>query len=200
MVRRSHVSARAGRPHSSASRPAASAGAGSSGLAMAAACAKLTAVPIPPRTRAHRETSRHARLTTAGLACPACEATVASDRVDLNEWRSDDSTRAVPVPPNVDVTLRATAGEVRYGALIGPQGRLLFDLCTPAEIRTLAARYGATVAKRLLGGAEFFAEAFAVGDLGEDGDVVLRLFLSVPNCDLFQQRIDLLNLLRQRHR
>ena len=46
------------------------------------------------------------------------EATVASDRLDLNEWRSDDSSAAVPVPPNVDFTLRASAGEVRYGDLV----------------------------------------------------------------------------------
>lgn len=46
------------------------------------------------------------------------EATVASNRFDLNEWRSeDDSTEAIPVPPNVDFTLRATAGQLLFGDL-----------------------------------------------------------------------------------
>jgi len=46
------------------------------------------------------------------------EATVASNRLDLNEWRSDeDSLEVIPVPPNVDFTLRATANQVRFGNL-----------------------------------------------------------------------------------
>ncbi|HEX3158467.1 MAG TPA: AsmA-like C-terminal region-containing protein [Gemmatimonadaceae bacterium] len=45
------------------------------------------------------------------------EATVASNRFDLNEWQSDDSLKVVPVPPNVDFALRATAREVVFGKL-----------------------------------------------------------------------------------
>lgn len=45
------------------------------------------------------------------------EATIASDRIDLNEWRSDEAAESIPVPPNVDFALRATAGEIRYGDL-----------------------------------------------------------------------------------
>jgi uncharacterized protein involved in outer membrane biogenesis len=45
------------------------------------------------------------------------EATLASDRLDLNEWRSDDPTRAVPVPPGVDVALRASVAQVLFDKL-----------------------------------------------------------------------------------
>ncbi|HEY0972252.1 MAG TPA: AsmA-like C-terminal region-containing protein [Gemmatimonadales bacterium] len=46
------------------------------------------------------------------------EATVASRSFDLNEWRSDDETsEVIPVPPNVDLTLRATADRVLFGKL-----------------------------------------------------------------------------------
>lgn len=45
------------------------------------------------------------------------QAKVASGYVDLNEWRSDDKTRAVPVPANLDFALDATAGRVSYGKL-----------------------------------------------------------------------------------
>jgi hypothetical protein len=45
------------------------------------------------------------------------EATLASDRLDLNEWRSDDPTPAVPVPPGVDVALRASVAQVLFDKL-----------------------------------------------------------------------------------
>ena len=46
------------------------------------------------------------------------EATVASDRFDLNEWRSgEELSEVIPVPRNVDLTLRAAAGEVFFGKL-----------------------------------------------------------------------------------
>lgn len=45
------------------------------------------------------------------------QAKVASEFVDLNEWRSDDETRAVPVPANLDVALDAAAKRVSYGTL-----------------------------------------------------------------------------------
>ena len=45
------------------------------------------------------------------------EATVASNRFDLNEWRSDDETKVIPVPPNVDFTLGVTARQLLYGKL-----------------------------------------------------------------------------------
>ncbi|MEX2282222.1 MAG: AsmA-like C-terminal region-containing protein [Gemmatimonadota bacterium] len=44
-------------------------------------------------------------------------ATLASQRFDLNEWRSDDEAKAIVVPPRIDFTLRATADTVRYGSL-----------------------------------------------------------------------------------
>jgi hypothetical protein len=45
-------------------------------------------------------------------------ATLASNQVDLNEWRSDDETlEVIPVPANVDLSLQATAARVTYGAL-----------------------------------------------------------------------------------
>lgn len=45
------------------------------------------------------------------------EATVASNRFDLNEWRSNDETKVIPVPPNVDFTLQATANQLLFGKL-----------------------------------------------------------------------------------
>lgn len=45
------------------------------------------------------------------------EATVASSRFDLNEWRSDEAAETIPVPANVDFTLRATADQLVYGDL-----------------------------------------------------------------------------------
>lgn len=45
------------------------------------------------------------------------QATVASDRFDLNEWRSDDELELLTVPANVDLTLRATARQVLFGDL-----------------------------------------------------------------------------------
>lgn len=45
-------------------------------------------------------------------------ATVSSDYVDLDEWRSDEKvTDVIPVPAHVDLTLRATAARVTYGKL-----------------------------------------------------------------------------------
>jgi AsmA-like C-terminal region len=45
-------------------------------------------------------------------------ATVSSDHVDLNEWRSKDrTTEVIPVPPRVDFALKASAARVTYGAL-----------------------------------------------------------------------------------
>ncbi len=44
-------------------------------------------------------------------------ARVASTRVDLNEWRSEDATRAVPVPGRIDFALDASADTVKYGTL-----------------------------------------------------------------------------------
>ncbi|HEX6631359.1 MAG TPA: AsmA-like C-terminal region-containing protein [Gemmatimonadaceae bacterium] len=46
------------------------------------------------------------------------EATVASHLVALDEWGSDDDSLAViPVPPNVDLALHATADQVSFGKL-----------------------------------------------------------------------------------
>ena len=45
-------------------------------------------------------------------------ATVSSDRVDLNEWKSSkQTTDVIPVPPHVDFALDATAARVSYGPL-----------------------------------------------------------------------------------
>ena len=45
-------------------------------------------------------------------------AAVASNRVDLNEWRSTDpATEVIPVPDGFDVAMRATAAHVAYGDL-----------------------------------------------------------------------------------
>ncbi|MGH7443567.1 MAG: AsmA-like C-terminal region-containing protein, partial [Longimicrobiales bacterium] len=45
-------------------------------------------------------------------------ATVHSNHFDLNEWRSDRTERPViPVPPNIDFTLDATADRLTFGAL-----------------------------------------------------------------------------------
>lgn len=45
------------------------------------------------------------------------EATVASNKFDLNEWRSDDETKVILVPPNVDFTLGVTAKQLLFGKL-----------------------------------------------------------------------------------
>ncbi|HEU4628585.1 MAG TPA: AsmA-like C-terminal region-containing protein [Gemmatimonadaceae bacterium] len=46
------------------------------------------------------------------------QATLASRLVDLDEWRpEDDSSEVIPVPPNVDLTLRATVDRIRFGTL-----------------------------------------------------------------------------------
>ncbi|MHB1224994.1 MAG: hypothetical protein ACYC2G_13280, partial [Gemmatimonadaceae bacterium] len=45
------------------------------------------------------------------------EATVASDKFDLDEWRSDDELELLTVPRKVDLTLRATARQVSFGDL-----------------------------------------------------------------------------------
>ena len=44
-------------------------------------------------------------------------ATLASQRFDLNEWRSDDELKSIVVPPRIDFTLRAAADTVKYGIL-----------------------------------------------------------------------------------
>ena len=44
-------------------------------------------------------------------------ATVSSNHLDLNEWRSDDALTVIPVPPRVDFALNASADRVLYGAL-----------------------------------------------------------------------------------
>jgi uncharacterized protein involved in outer membrane biogenesis len=44
-------------------------------------------------------------------------ATVSSTNFDLNEWRSDDALEVVPVPPNVDFSLQASADRVTFGTL-----------------------------------------------------------------------------------
>jgi hypothetical protein len=44
-------------------------------------------------------------------------ATVASDRVVLDEWRSGDELSAIPVPPRLDLTLDGTVRELTYGEL-----------------------------------------------------------------------------------
>lgn len=45
------------------------------------------------------------------------EATVASNSFDLNEWRSDDESEVIPVPPNVDFTLHASVEQLLFGKL-----------------------------------------------------------------------------------
>ncbi|MDB4880805.1 MAG: hypothetical protein JWL60_2251 [Gemmatimonadetes bacterium] len=45
-------------------------------------------------------------------------AAVASNRVNLDEWKSDEKiTDVIPVPPRIDFTLSASAAQVTYGAL-----------------------------------------------------------------------------------
>ena len=44
-------------------------------------------------------------------------ATFASNRFNLDEWRSDDSLTIIPVPANIDVALQATVGKLTYGKL-----------------------------------------------------------------------------------
>ena len=45
-------------------------------------------------------------------------ATVSSNHVDLDEWRSKEkTTEVIPVPPRVDFTMKATAARVTYGAV-----------------------------------------------------------------------------------
>lgn len=55
------------------------------------------------------------------------QATVASDKFDLNEWRSEEESQTIPVPPNVDFTLGFSAKQVRYGTLdiANARGRVL---------------------------------------------------------------------------
>lgn len=40
-----------------------------------------------------------------------------SDRFDLTEWESKDSTSVIPVPPRLDFTLRTAIAELRHGRL-----------------------------------------------------------------------------------
>jgi hypothetical protein len=44
-------------------------------------------------------------------------ATVSSTTFDLNEWRSKDTTEAIPVPPHVEFGLKVSADRVLYGPL-----------------------------------------------------------------------------------
>jgi hypothetical protein len=44
-------------------------------------------------------------------------ATVASQRFNLDEWKSDDSLTIIQVPGNIDFGLQATVGELTYGKL-----------------------------------------------------------------------------------
>jgi len=44
-------------------------------------------------------------------------ATFASNRFNLDEWRSDDSLEVIPVPANIDLALQATVGELSYAKL-----------------------------------------------------------------------------------
>src|SRR5688572_21832744 len=39
-------------------------------------------------------------------------ATFASNRFNLDEWRSDDSLTIIPVPANIDVALQVTVGQL----------------------------------------------------------------------------------------
>lgn len=55
------------------------------------------------------------------------QATVASDKFDLNEWRSEEESQTIPVPPKVDFTLGFSAKQVLYGKLdiANARGRVL---------------------------------------------------------------------------
>jgi hypothetical protein len=55
------------------------------------------------------------------------QATVASNKFDLNEWRSDEESEIIPVPANVDFTLGVTAKQLLYGKLdiANAHGRVL---------------------------------------------------------------------------
>jgi hypothetical protein len=55
------------------------------------------------------------------------QATVASDKFDLNEWRSEEESQTIPVPANVDFTLGFSARQVLYGKLdiANARGRVL---------------------------------------------------------------------------
>jgi hypothetical protein len=45
-------------------------------------------------------------------------ATINSNHVDLNEWRSNEkTTEVIPVPPHIDFTMKASAARVTYGTL-----------------------------------------------------------------------------------
>jgi len=48
---------------------------------------------------------------------------MASNRVDLNEWRSDDELEALPVPANVEIALDVAIGRVLFGDLDLRQAR-----------------------------------------------------------------------------
>jgi hypothetical protein len=55
------------------------------------------------------------------------QATVASNKFDLNEWRSDEESEIIPVPANVDFTLGVTAKQLLYGKLeiANARGRMM---------------------------------------------------------------------------
>ena len=45
------------------------------------------------------------------------QASVRSERFDLNEWRSGDALKSIPVPANLDLALQAAADSVHFGQL-----------------------------------------------------------------------------------
>ena len=55
------------------------------------------------------------------------QATVASNKFDLNEWRSEEESEIIPVPANVDFTLGVAAKQLLYGKLdiANARGRVL---------------------------------------------------------------------------
>ncbi len=55
------------------------------------------------------------------------QATVTSQKFDLNEWRSEEESEIIPVPANVDFTLGFSAKQVLYGKLdiADARGRVL---------------------------------------------------------------------------
>lgn len=55
------------------------------------------------------------------------QATVASEKFDLNEWRSGEKSEIIPVPPDVDFALGVSAKQLLYGKLdiADARGRVL---------------------------------------------------------------------------
>jgi hypothetical protein len=48
---------------------------------------------------------------------------LASTRIDLDEWRSDDDARAIPLPAGIDLALEAAIGRVTLGDLVMTDAR-----------------------------------------------------------------------------